>query len=173
MQFCILSLQPHQHVHPNDEYTDMLCLRCFFFFFCLGEVQLTLLASFASLSFAVFLCWCYCLFWCVLHSYEELRTHLLAMTADCRNVQRFLNVKCIIRTWSQVVLNIFIISCGVTPWPLLCPVKEMKFQVKLYFKKQIGACYLIPARKKRNVHLQYKRLMITLFHGLTEQKLDL
>jgi hypothetical protein len=38
-----------------------------------------------------------------------------------------------------VVLNIFIISCGVTPWPLLCPVKEMKFQVKLYFKKQIGA----------------------------------
>jgi hypothetical protein len=61
------------------------------------------------------------------------------MTADCGNVQRFLNVKCIIRTWSQVVLNIFIISCGVTPWPLLCPVKEMKFQVKLYFKKQIGA----------------------------------
>lgn len=148
MQFCILSLQPHQHVHPNDEYTDMLCLRCFFFFFCLGEVQLTLLASFASLSFAVFLCWCYCLFWCVLHSYEELRTHLLAMTADCRNVQRFLNVKCIIRTWSQVVLNIFIISCGVTPWPLLCPVKEMKFQVKLYFKKKSVRATLSQQEKK-------------------------
>jgi hypothetical protein len=70
------------------------------------------------------------------------------MTADCRNVQRFLNVKFIIRTWSQVVLNIFIISFGVTPWPLLCPVKEMKFQVKLYFKKKSVRATLSQQEKK-------------------------